>query len=358
VLDETVALLDYNKLRIDLRAEADDNLDFAADVIFQTYHGRRKLNAFDFIPERIVSKYAAELGVSVADLEPDFAIPFEDEIFIDNAYVTYYSRRFNGRVGKQQLPWGSGYAWNPTDIFHDKNLLDPTYEKRGVNALRLEVPLGTMGRATAVLAPDATWKQSTRAVRVSQHIKGFDVAAVAGWLRDESIDYLTFEEREIDRSLFGGDLSGEIGGVGVWIEAAYNRAKHRDNYEEILLGFDYTFEGGLYLMAEIFRNGDGATDKDEYTINSWMRLLSSDGENLGREYVLAGNTYPLTDLLTWSNFALANLNDGSAIVYPYLVYSLSDNTEVTLIGYLPVGQYDSEFGAFGAGAILRARVYF
>jgi hypothetical protein len=89
-----------------------------------------------------------------------------------------------------------------------------------------------------------------------------------------------------------------------------------------------------------------------------MRLLSSDGENLGRDYILMGNMYPITDLLTWSNYAVVNITDGSTILYPYLLYSLNDNAEVTLIGYVPVGRNASEFGAFGAGGVLRARLYF
>jgi len=45
-------------------------------------------------------------------------------------------------------------------------------------------------------------------------------------------------------------------------------------------------------------------------------------------------------------------------VYPYFEYSLSDNAILTAIGYVTMGKDNSEFGAFGSGMILRARLYF
>ena len=57
-----------------------------------------------------------------------------------------------------------------------------------------------------------------------------------------------------------------------------------------------------------------------------MRLLSAQGENLGRDYVFAGESYPLTELLNWSNYLLVNANDGSLVFFPWFEYSLNDNT--------------------------------
>ncbi len=41
-----------------------------------------------------------------------------------------------------------------------------------------------------------------------------------------------------------------------------------------------------------------------------------------------------------------------------LEYSLSDNAVLTVIGDVTIGKHDAEFGAFGSGAIVRARLYF
>ena len=57
--------------------------------------------------------------------------------------------------------------------------------------------------------------------------------------------------------------------------------------------------------------------------------------------------------MTGSNYTIVNLDDRSAVVYPYLEYSLSDNAVLTVIGYVTIGKQDAEFGAFGLGAIAR-----
>ena len=63
-------------------------------------------------------------------------------------------------------------------------------------------------------------------------------------------------------------------------------------------------------------------------------------------------------MMTGSNYTIVNLDDRSAVVYPYLEYSLSDNAVLTVIGYMTIGKHDAEFGAFGSGAIVRGRLYF
>jgi len=65
--------------------------------------------------------------------------------------VTLDFERVLLRIGKQQLPWGAGYSWNPTDIFNAKDPLDSTYERVGLNAFQLQVPFGTEGMVTVLI---------------------------------------------------------------------------------------------------------------------------------------------------------------------------------------------------------------
>ena len=358
VLGTTVQFQDYNKLRLDLSATVGDRLSFNGDFIFQTYHGVKRFNSLDFLPDNVVEAYAERLGASVESLRPQFVFEYADELFLDNAYLTYYGDAVNVRVGKQQLPWGSGYAWNPIDIFHEKNLLDPTYEKRGVNAIKLEVPIGGMSMLTGVVGIEQDWETTTKAIRLKHYVGGFDVALVLTEKNEKTYDFEVFREQTQRRRLFGGDFSGEIFGLGLWAEGAYNSMDRDENYFQLVVGSDYTLENGLYMMSEYYHNGRGASSANAYTFNAWMRLFGSDGENLGRDYVFAGPTYPLTELIYGSIFVVLNMNDGSSVLYPYVSYSLNDNTQLTLIGYVTFGKSDSEFGAFGPGGIVRIRAYF
>jgi len=354
--DETF-LQDYNKLRLDLSAKIGENVSFNGDYVYQIFHGKTEFNAFDFIPDSVIEDYADEIGASEDSLRPEFEFEYEDENFLDNAYVTIYLEAATIRVGKQQLPWGSGYTWNPTDIFNQKNILDPTYEKPGVEAYKLEIPFSAEGMLTGIISPGDDWEASTKAAKVKQHFRGFDFSISFVDKEQNQFDYFSFTESAERRQLYGGDFSGEILGLGFWGEGAYNQMEDSDDFGQYLVGLDYTFQNEFYLMLEYYRNENGERDKDQYDINDWMRLLDADGENLAQDYVFLGQRYPLTELLNWSNYLLFNVNDGSGIFYPWFDYSFNDNTELSLVGLIPWGAKETEFGETGVGGFFRVKIY-
>ena len=357
-LNDRIVLQDYNKLRLDLSVDIGENVSFDADYIFRIFHGATEFNLFDFIPGGVVLSYAESRQNSVDSLRPDFDFTLEDENFLDNAYVTVYFEHLTLRVGKQQLPWGAGYTWNPTDIFNEKNALDPIYEKVGVNAFKLEVPFRSEGMATAILGVGDEWKTSTKGIKVKEHAKGFDYSVCFVEKLWEGFDYLLDCDFSEKRRLVGGDFSGQLLGLGVWGEGAYNTMEDSKDFGQYLLGADYTFESGLYLIGEYYKNELGQTDKSQYDFNDWIRLLGAEGENLGQDYLFLGQSYPLAELWNWSNYVIFNLNDKSGVIFPWFDYSLNDNTEVIFVGYLPFGECETEFGEFGVGGFARIRVYF
>jgi hypothetical protein len=357
-LKDEAVLQDYNKLRLDLAAEVGENVTFNGDYIYRIFHGATRLNTLDFIPDRVVSEYAAQQGTTVDSLRPLFDVQLEDENFLDNAYATLYLERVNIRIGKQQLPWGTGYTWNPTDIFNVKNALDPTYEKEGVNAFKVELPFAIEGMVTAILGVDEDLGSSIKALKGKHHLRGFDLSLCLAEKEQEGYDYLLSEELSERRSLIGADFSGQLLGWGVWGEGAYNVMEDSDNFGQYLLGADYTLENGLYFMGEYYRNGLGKTDKEDYDFNGWMRLLGDEGENLGTDYLFLGERYPIGELWTWANYLVVNLNDTSGVFFPWFDCSLGDNVELNLVGYIPFGQGETEFGEFGMGGFARIRIYF
>lgn len=359
-LKNKLILQDYNKIRIDLAADIGKNVRFDGNYNYRVFHGKTSFNALDFIPENVVTRYISSLPVAIPidQLRPYLDYKSEDENFLDNAFVTIYTERFNIRIGKQQLPWGSGYTWNPTDIFNEKNTLDPTYEKVGVNAFKLEARMGNEGLLTGILGIGEDWRSSTKAVKFKQHVVGFDVAVSYVKKKQVVYDFDLFNENFEKRRLVGGTFSGELIGLGVWGEGAYNFMQSTDDFGQYLVGVDYTLENGLYFISEYFRNGLGKTDKSQYDLTDWVRLLSADGENLGRNYLFVGERYPIAELWNWSNFAILNLNDKSGIFFPWFEYSLNDNTELMFVGYVPFGAKETELGEFGKGGFARIRVYF
>lgn len=347
-LGGTVRIQDYNRLRVDLNADMGEGIDFRGDVIYQTWHGATRIALADLLPDAIV-RQAPPAVLSQGDLV------FEDRTVLDHAYLSIVRGRWLIRAGKQPLPWGSGYTWNPTDLFNAKNVLDPTYEKEGVNALKVEARYGMTGLVTAVVAPGDEWDDATAALRVQQNLAGFDVAAIGAVARQRR-GPLDADRQQ--RVLAGGNLSGQLFGLGIWGEGAWNRWERDENYFQVLAGADYTLADGLYLIGEYYFNGPGRSGADAYRLADWLRLLGEEGENLGRHYGFGGAQYPLTDLVTGAVYGLANTSDGSAVLFPWIDWSLSDEVVVSLVGYLPVGGDNSEFGSFGAGGFARLRAYF
>lgn len=351
-------LQDYNKIRIDLSSQISENISFNGNYNYRVFHGKTRFNALDFIPASVVERFTAESGLPVDAIRPFLDFEQQDENFLDNAFATIYGRHFSLRIGKQQLPWGTGYTWNPTDIFNDKNALDPTYEKVGVNAFKLEVPLGLSSYISGILSIADTWRRSTKAIKAKTHLHGFDATMSFVQKNQEIFDLDLQQENFERRNLIGADLSGELLGLGLWAETAYNFMEKSGNFGQYLVGIDYTLENGLYFIGEYFRNELGKSSKDRYTLLDWARLLGSEAENLGRDYIFAGQMYPIAELWSWSNYLLFNLNDGSGIVFPWFDYSLNDNTELIFVGYVPFGSRGSEFGEIGKGGFARIRVYF
>jgi len=349
---------DHDKLRLDLVAEVGGNAALSGDVVYRVFRGSTEYNALDFIPVSTAAEHARAVGLSLDGLRPAFAVAVDDEHYLDNASVALYLGRIDLRVGKQQLPWGTGYTWNPTDLFNDKNLLDPTYEKVGVQVFRIDARVGLEGKLTAILGVEETWQRSTRAARVAGFARGFDLSACVAEKREERLDYLTGAGQSEQRRLFGLDFSGELWGTGVWGEAAHSRLETSRDFSQYLLGVDYTTRAGTYGIAEYYHDGGGQPSKGRYTFADWMRMLSASGESLGRDYAFAGLTRPAAELWTLSAYSILNLSDRSGVVFPWIGHSLGDDLEISLVGHLPFGSNGAEFGELGPGALARIRVHF
>ena len=64
----------------------------------------------------------------------------KDASRINVAYIKFMRSRFDLTLGRQFMAWGSGYNFNPTDIFNSKPVgaaFDPSYLKGGRDALVL-----------------------------------------------------------------------------------------------------------------------------------------------------------------------------------------------------------------------------
>jgi len=348
-----------NKLRVDLKWGPLDNITFAANFDFITYHGKKTWNILDFLPAGVTS-------IVSDDLKSVYVLPFSDRIFLDNAYLKLAFKSFDLTVGKQQISLGTGYVWNPTDVFNIKDPIDPTYEQPGHNAVRVDVPVGTTSTLTLLYSPEEEWKSSAKMIEIKGRLLRFDFALTAIEKTWRFHDYTLFDFENMNflelpekRRLLGLSTAGEIFGVGVWSEFAYNWMDVSKDFYELVVGGDYTFNFQTYIMAEYYRNTLGKKNHRDYDLNDWMRLMASEQKAIGQDQVYALVQHPVTDFISLSMSTVYNIADKSFVLVPTFFFNLMDNLDIFAYVNINFGKEGTNFAKdLGSGGMLRARFYF
>lgn len=352
VIKDNFYQLDTNKLQIDLESDVGEHATFGANFDFINYFGKTEWNLLDYLPDSIT-------GTISPEQRPLYNWPYNDRIFLDNAYLKLSFKYADLTLGKQQISLGTGYAWNPTDVFNFKDLFDPTYEQPGHNAIRLDIPVGTQYGIVMIYTPEDEWKNSGKLLRLKGKTTHFDYSMIAIEKEWTFTDYSTFTPFVQKRRVLGGDFAGELLGLGVWGEFAYNDMEKTENFYEAVIGLDYTFRSGTYLMCEYYRNTLGKTDYEQYDLNDWMQFFSQEKKAISRDQFYVSINHPVTDLVNSGCSVITSINDRSVAVIPTLSYNIFEN--VDLFAYLNFyfGKEGKSFASnLGNGGIARARVYF
>jgi hypothetical protein len=351
-LDKNYYHLQSNKLRVDLKSNLGENVEFGANFNWILYYGKRDWNFLDYVPQKVSSSIPLEM-------REDYQFTYEDRNFLDNAYLRLSFDSFDLMVGKQQISFGTGYAFNPTDVFNFKDLMDPTYEQPGHNALRIDYPLSNSFTLLALYSPESNWKESGKLLRLRGRWGHFDFSVIGTETQMTITDYYTFSTAQRRRRLVGGDFVGELLGLGIWAEGAYNFVKESKDFWELVVGSDYTFDSQVYLMLEFYHHSLAKSDYHLYDLNDWLRFFYQEQRSLTQNQVYCFVQYPATDLLKIGGSAVVSLSDGSIAFAPIALYSIYENVELTLIGNVNVGKEGKAYGKNqGHSFLLRIRVYF
>ncbi len=344
----------YNKLRLDMSAYPADNVTVGANLNIQRFSGQRTWNMLDFLPRRIWEPVFGDSG--------EFPITLPDTLYLDNVFIRLTFPLFDLTIGKQQLSLGTGYAWNPMDIFNRKELLDPTYEQTGVTALRTEIPLPGRAGLDLILVPEDTWENSAKMIQGKIGLGSFDLmtglaeykALNPNWRLANPDD----SPAHTIRRRIGGAFVGEILGVGTWGEGMWDLQDQPLDFNEYLIGLDYTFDFQTYLMVEYYHNSGGVPDRSSLQFDDFRYSLSGQAHSLMQDYAFLVIQHPLTDVTYFGLLGFSNLNDRSYMVAPSLEWSAFENVMISLLASRAAGGDDSEFGLQEWGVRLRLRAYF
>ncbi|MDG5816551.1 hypothetical protein QA601_15745 [Chitinispirillales bacterium ANBcel5] len=286
-----------------------------------------------------------------------------DKTVLDRALIKAYFSPFDLFIGRQMIAWGTGYAFNPTDIWNQKSPLDPEAPRLGVNALRAEIPLGMLSGVSLVVSPGRDFAHSSGGIRVKTNVAGYDMSISGMRIMNADRALLGLP----GKFMAGVDLAGEIGNIGIWAEAAFNNPVYEEmeykdldsSYFQVDLGFDYTFNNGVYTILEYYFNGLGQDTKEDYNSRDLIHLLTGEMAGFAKHYLFGGVSYTFSNQFDFSAFVLGNLVDHSAMLLPSIKYLVSDNITIETGAQIGIGDKNlSEFGGLFPNFLLTAKGYF
>jgi len=353
--DTRELIMDASKLRLDFSSGIPGGLSFNGNMNYIVYHSEISRDIRPFLPPSIRSIFN-QWGMPAVITLPG------ERLYLDNAYLTWEKGKVRFRAGKQQLAWGPAYSFNPTDLFHRKDMLDPTYEKEGITALRFDYRWGIGGNLSLIAAPRDRLSESGYAVRLGTHISaiGYDVALTAHAVTDstsfaESLPWLPVRQR---RKALGLEFTGSLFGLGLWFEGNYNFMESEDDFLRAAIGFDYTLNNGLYIMAEtlINRRASKWTQASGYPVHDWLAYLAH-GEPISDQWYLVGLGKDIGDLSNGGLYFFAT-PDGSFVLNPRLDISIAQNADLVIFGGITMGDDEGAFPPGYYSLVARATVWF
>lgn len=275
---------------------------------------------------------------------PEYELRGSD-IRLGEFYTSLQSGDFEFRLGRQKHHTGTGFAWNPSDVFNTRKIWDPSYDRRkGLDSAYLSYSFGEEYEISTFYSFETFLNKNESEsdagnyqVRMKTHTDVLDLAIHYSEAKRNSTDYEGLLSGEklpgeavvpVRYRLVGAGLSSEIGRLGVHAEGGYAWLTLGDDadqsfeeqiakeYSSFLVGIDYVFENHLYLILEYYQEGRGKTSPDEYTLNERLAYIFNERNAIGRDNVFVGAKYPIAKMTSLEFYNIINANDPSLILNP------------------------------------------
>lgn len=251
---------------------------------------------------------------------------------IDRLYLEYSLGKFVLTAGRQRINWAQTMVWNPNDVFNVQNYFEFDYpEKPGSDAIRIQYyPSFT---STAEIAASFDHNNKLTAAGYYRFNKwGYDFQALGGILAEDDF--------------FGGiGWSGDIEGAGFRGELSYFHPKKKFVDTSGLLissvSLDYTFSNSLYLQLEGLYSEKPRGQYERSFYEYYQGSLNVKNMSFSELNLFFQVSYPFTPLLNGS-ISLMYFPDIKGIYSgPSINYSLSNNSEVTIISQIFNGEFSN-----------------
>ncbi|MFO7524634.1 MAG: hypothetical protein R6W68_04210 [Ignavibacteriaceae bacterium] len=131
-------------------------------------------------------------------------------IEIDRLWLDYVKNNWQVTLGRQRIAWGTSWAWNPTDLFNPKDVLDFDYEELpGADAVRIQYYTGPVTKIELAVSPGKKKEDLIAAGLISFNKWHYDFNLIAGLKKE--------------RWIIGGGWSGDILNAGFRGEVLFSQ---------------------------------------------------------------------------------------------------------------------------------------
>lgn len=266
-------------------------------------------------------------------------------------------------LGRQAVNFNQAFFWNPLDVFAPFGPLqfDRDY-KTGVDAARVDVPLGRLGGLNLIGAlgretelDDMSWEGSALLARAFANWQDWDWALQGGKI--------------CGGYMVGGGASGDLGPLALRGEAAHFAPEERNGFSpigltdhaEVVLGAGRRFADSLDVETEYFFNGAG---ESEHLNAALPRLAAGTSRQMGRHFLGTAVRYEIHPRWKGSLMWILSLTDGSSVLQPGLSFSAAEGCDLLLGALVGLGEdldgttVESEFGAYPDILYVELKLYF
>ena len=377
-------LMNTTRATLRLSGTLDPHLEYRLGVVGRLHTGSLHVDNVPFLPPRLRStivQAGPAGGRSGAGryLENEIA----SALYVQEAYATFRAAGLYLRAGRQKVQSGTGYAYNPTDLFNRRVPLDPTYEADGVDAVAIGFTFSPKSELQLLAAPrgDPSYRarfqgsarglglalQFTSIVRGRVDWQRVNTLAAVDRLDDGRLAVEDFERRfrwnqlaaEFSKTTRGLHLYGELG-VAFIRQPADPGTLGPDSrtHERLLLGADYTFASKLHVVAEYMRLGEGRASGERLTLNDEMASFKGETLSADVDNAFVEVSRPLSGKVAAALKVLGMLDHAAVGVNPWLYVDPRPKLRLAASLYGFLGRAESTYSNVGLGAFLELKYTF
>lgn len=343
-------------------------------VVGRMSHGTTDLNLAPFMPRPM-------WDALLPGAERYFYSHLENDLYLQEAYVTLKQESFWIRAGRQKFSTGTGYAFNPTDLFNQKNPIDPTYENDGIDAVRLGVQLtddkeigfflspsrsrqpGVLARLTSV---NDSWEVSAQFTSVERFrtdwaglntVQGLAVVGGGDNLEGFSHGFRWNQPAIEFRKVWAGlEFYGEAGYVFVTVpDTVGGLVEDVGSHERVLVGIKPTLSERYGLILEYMRLGEGTIRNTPIGLNDMMGYFMGPLLTTNKDTFFAEGTVALARKIELQFQTIIGMNHLTVYLNPWLHFDVASGLRFSLSAYSNSGSADGANANVGLGGFVRLR---